>query len=342
MSEKASMARVGPVILLVLTATLSAVAQSAGPLNSQDLARDFMAAQSAGKWAQAVDIAKKWTGIKPNDAIAAYCLASAYARTGDTKSAVIWINKSVDNGFDRATFLSKDEDLASIRSDPGYLEAKKKAEAAQHKRFEIAAQAFPVFDVPSAYDGASSVPLLIVLHGAGGNVEDMARSWRTVATNIGAVLLLPRANHMVGDNAYRWGDIEETEYMINAMLVYARERVNVDPKRIILAGFSQGAFMAMSIGLRQPKDFSGIIAMSTAYVSSVLQDAPKGTTKWPKVHLMVGDKDRMLAMNRQAAKELKSAGVDVDLVVYPDLDHAFPKNSDEELTKAIKAILAGK
>ncbi len=338
MSANVWTTRVGSVIVLVLTVTLAAVAQSSQPLNSQELARDFMAARSAGDWAKAIDIAKKWTGIKPNDAVAAYCLASAYARNGNTKDAVIWLNKSIDNGFDRATYMSKDEDLDSIRSDPGYLEAKRKAEAAQMRRYEIAAQAFPVFDVPSTYDGASPIPLLIVLHGAGSNAEDMARAWRTVAADMGAVLLLPRANHTVGDNAYRWGDVDETDYMIEAMLVYAREHVHLDAKHVILAGFSQGAYMALSVGLRHPKEFSGIIAMSSAYDASILQNAHKGTTHWPKVHLMVGDKDRVLGMNRQAAKELKSAGIDVDLVVYPNLGHAFPKNSDAELKKAIKAI----
>jgi phospholipase/carboxylesterase len=72
-----------------------------------------------------------------------------------------------------------------------------------------------------------------------------------------------------------WYDITQTDFGVKhdrsgiqqsaqsiQMLIDREEMHGISPQRIIIAGFSQGAAMALHIGLRQPETLAGIIALS--------------------------------------------------------------------------------
>jgi phospholipase/carboxylesterase len=72
-----------------------------------------------------------------------------------------------------------------------------------------------------------------------------------------------------------WYDITQTNFGVKhdrpgiqqsaqaiQMLIDCEEMHGIQPEHIILAGFSQGAAIALHIGLRQPKALAGIIALS--------------------------------------------------------------------------------
>ena len=110
----------------------------------------------------------------------------------------------------------------------------------------------------------------------------------------------------------------------------------VDPRRVVLGGFSQGGQMAYTLGLRHADKFRGVIPIAGSYNPSYTVARDGGM---PRVFVMVGEKDRALEANRAAAKDLEAKGAKVKLNVYPGVGHAFPQNSDEELLKALKFVL---
>jgi beta-lactamase regulating signal transducer with metallopeptidase domain/tetratricopeptide (TPR) repeat protein len=62
---------------------------------------------------------------------AAYNAACSYALAGRKDDAFTWLNKAMELGFDVGSYLRKDDDLDSLRSDPRFAELKKAARAAK-------------------------------------------------------------------------------------------------------------------------------------------------------------------------------------------------------------------
>ncbi len=58
---------------------------------------------------------------------ATYNIACGYARKGDSARAFEWLQKAVDEGFDAESYLAKDDDLDSLRSDPRFAQIRRTA-----------------------------------------------------------------------------------------------------------------------------------------------------------------------------------------------------------------------
>ena len=64
-----------------------------------------------------------------NEETAAYNIACGYARLGNNDQAFEWLKKAMDLGFDVASYLGRDDDLDSLKSDPRWAQTKKEARA---------------------------------------------------------------------------------------------------------------------------------------------------------------------------------------------------------------------
>src|SRR5688572_14744037 len=103
-----------------------------------------------------------------------------------------------------------------------------------------------VFQMPSRIpDG--KVPLLVYLHGASGNGAGQLRRIGPPADQAGVAVLAPDSRNGTWD-AIRDGFGEDVEFL-NRALALAFERLNVDPARVAIGGFSDGASYALSLGL---------------------------------------------------------------------------------------------
>ena len=58
---------------------------------------------------------------------AAYNIACGYARKGDTARAFEWLQRAIDEGFEAESYLRKDDDLDSLRSDPRFAKIRQAA-----------------------------------------------------------------------------------------------------------------------------------------------------------------------------------------------------------------------
>lgn len=74
---------------------------------------------------------------------ATYNIACGYARKGNADRAVEWLRKSLQEGFDLASYIDKDDDLDGVRSDPRFVELRRnlrteKIEAGRHRADRLA------------------------------------------------------------------------------------------------------------------------------------------------------------------------------------------------------------
>ena len=100
-------------------------------------------------------------------------------------------------------------------------------------------------------------------------------------------------------------------------------QTGLTPEQTILAGFSQGAMMALHVGLSLERPLLGIVAFSGAFVPP----DGFGTKPYakPAVCLVHGDLDQVVdpELSADAELELRLAGFDVSYHVSPGVGHGI-------------------
>jgi phospholipase/carboxylesterase len=164
----------------------------------------------------------------------------------------------------------------------------------------------------------SPLPLLVLLHGAGGSAQGILRRLGTAAGDAGVAVLAPDSRDDTWD-AIRGGFGPDIRFVSRA-LDRVFESVSVDPARIAIGGFSDGATYALSVGLTNGDLFRRILAFSPGFI---VGDRLQGT---PTIFVSHGNGDRILPIDRCSrviVPALKTRGYDV---VYREFDggHEVP------------------
>lgn len=110
--------------------------------------------------------------------------------------------------------------------------------------------------------------------------------------------------------------IRRSQQQVSALLE-AQIASGIDPKRTILAGFSQGGVIALEAGVRYHRPIAGIVALST-YVA--LPEAfPEAADAAPQILMMHGTQDPIvpLALAEQSRLVLVRKGYRVTWHVFP-------------------------
>jgi len=118
------------------------------------------------------------------------------------------------------------------------------------------------------------------------------------------------------------GQIRESEQYLRGLIASERER-GVDSRRILLAGFSQGAAVVLHTGLRYPEPLAGIMALSMpiALAERIAAETHTANREVP-VFLAHGTQDHVVpyARGEYARQLLIAQGVPVEWHAYP-MDH---------------------
>ena len=128
--------------------------------------------------------------------------------------------------------------------------------------------------VPDNYTPDSSYPLVIMLHGFGANMQDLAGLAPAISAD-GYVYACPNAPIPFqlgpGQTGFGWltprggGTAEETansEELLGDFFDTVFQQFNVSPGNAILMGFSQGGGMTYRCGLGRADKFAGLAALS--------------------------------------------------------------------------------
>jgi phospholipase/carboxylesterase len=167
-----------------------------------------------------------------------------------------------------------------------------------------------VLHVPRGVQPGSPVPLAVMLHGAGG-AGDAMRFTFALADECGVPVLAPDSRGRTWD-VILGGFGPDVEF-INAALAYAFERMAVDPARIGIGGFSDGASYALSLGMANGDLFTHVLAFSPGFI------APAGQRGKPRVFISHGTRDEVLPIDRTSRSivpDLERRGYDVTYREY--------------------------
>ena len=115
--------------------------------------------------------------------------------------------------------------------------------------------------VPSSAAQGEPLPLLVMLHGAGRSSSEFDKLLH-YADEVGFIILAPDSRDVTWDMRTGFGpDIR----FIEAALNYVFDHQRIDASRIAVAGFSDGASYALTIGIANGDLFKRIIAFSPGY-----------------------------------------------------------------------------
>jgi phospholipase/carboxylesterase len=154
--------------------------------------------------------------------------------------------------------------------------------------------------------GAQPLPLLVLLHGAGGRAEAMLRIFGTQARQAGIALLVPESRGPTWDVIM--GGFGADVAFMDAALSRIFADCAFDPGRIAIGGFSDGASYALSLGLANGDLFRWVLAFSPGFA------APPSTAGMPSIFISHGTSDEVLPIDRCSRRlmpRLRDAGYDL-------------------------------
>src|SRR5215210_787743 len=160
--------------------------------------------------------------------------------------------------------------------------------------------------VPAEYRSGPPAPLVVVLHGAGEDGRDGLALLRSQADEAGLILLAPSSRE------YTW-DLVVGQYgpdiaAIDRALEQTFSRYAVDPERVAIGGYSDGASYALSLGMANGDLFTHVLAFSPGFA------APPGRTGSPRIFVSHGTRDGWLPIercSRRIVPQLERAGYEV-------------------------------
>jgi predicted esterase len=172
--------------------------------------------------------------------------------------------------------------------------------------------------VPASTSADRPAPLAVSLHGAGGDAQGGLDLILPLADDAGLVLVAPPSRGRTWDVIL--GGFGPDVAFLDAALAAAFERVVIDPARIGVAGFSDGASYALSLGLTNGDLFGQVTAFSPGFA------APADRVGRPRVFVSHGVGDPVLPIDRCSRRivpALRRQGYDVR---YEEFDggHTVP------------------
>lgn len=164
-----------------------------------------------------------------------------------------------------------------------------------------------VLYVPESFNPHRPAPLIVSLHGAGGDAHHALDPFKDLADHTGSIILAPESQASTWDIVV--GGFGKDVYWIDEALSDVFALYPIDPERIALLGFSDGASYALSLGLTNGDLFSHIIAFSPGFMS------PYETQGSPHIFISHGTQDQTLPIEKcshQILSQLKDEGLDFE------------------------------
>ncbi len=207
-----------------------------------------------------------------------------------------------------------------------------KSKSAGRAALGLDSQRDAILHVPQT-SGQTPLPLLVMLHGATQSAEDMFWYLGSTPDEAGVVVLAPNSRDTTWD-AIRGSFGLDVEF-VNRALERTFATVAIDPSRVVIGGFSDGASYAISLGVINGDLFSRVVAFSPGFI---IDGTANGK---PRIFISHGTRDRILPINgtgRRVAAELKARGYEVTFREF-DGDHEIPEDVAREGLKFVAGTL---
>jgi phospholipase/carboxylesterase len=136
---------------------------------------------------------------------------------------------------------------------------------------------------------AGPAPLIVMLHGASGSGRRAARLIGSAAAELGCVILAPDSRDRTWDAVT--GAFGPDVRFLERALAEAAARCDLDPGRLAIAGFSDGATYALALGRANGDRFPQVLAFSPGFL------IPARRVGTPRLFVSHGRQDDVLPID---------------------------------------------
>src|SRR3984893_7260143 len=183
--------------------------------------------------------------------------------------------------------------------------------------------------VPEYYTPDRAWPLVTALHGGSGNGRGFLWSWLRDARSRGVILVAPTAT---GNTWALMGDDTDTPNL-NRILDSVRARWNIDSRRMLLTGMSDGGTFCYVTGFESTSPFTHLAPVSATFHPLMVEMADAERLRGIHIHIVHGRLDWMFPVQvaRQTQQALSAAGADVTYRELDDLSHTYPREMNADI-----------
>jgi len=141
--------------------------------------------------------------------------------------------------------------------------------------------------IPESYDGRHSVPLVVFLHGGGGNAQTAQgfTNFNQVSDDNGFLMVYPQAFFETEPDSYAWADgrglapdklgIDDVGF-VDALVTALKAEYKIDNQRVYLCGFSNGSFLTQRIAFEKNSQFTAVGTLGGTMSESLFNEgAPR-------------------------------------------------------------------
>ena len=351
-----------------LSLLLGSVAADVAKPGDPTLGQRATQALTQGDLDAAVSLFARWLEADPNQPVDWYNFACALALSGESGRAIEALHNAVAAGYHDTEWTSQDSDLDSLREIPEFAELLREMGrlSEEEGRTQDQIQHIPqhrlgsyVLRLPSGTTEADVTlhPLIVLLHGRGGNPESFAGMVERLSLP-DVIYALPQAPYPLpsqpGGFQY-WpeelradpsGPERVTASRLEAQ--WLRDLVHdvasnqpVDTTKVFLVGFSQGAAMTYVAALEHPDVYAGIAPLGGWIPDSHRDPDRMKALAANGVSLFIGHGDRDASVRpeeAEVARRLASeAGIEHRLMTYP-VGHEISDPMTADLRKWIEEV----
>lgn len=172
--------------------------------------------------------------------------------------------------------------------------------------------------VPSLYVHTTPTPLVVMLHDADGSASYWD-DYKAFADTYGVALLAIDSRYQTWDGIQTSNFGVDVDFLEEA-LEFTFDRVNVDPTRISIAGFGDGASYALTLGIANAALFTRVLAHTPALLQTPFARG------FPKILVTAGINDDVVPWTTtrdNVVIGLNRQGFTVEFVTY-DGGHSVP------------------
>jgi len=266
-----------------------------------------------------------------------YNLARCYSRMGNAEAAVEVLSRAVEGGFVHPEFLESDEDFKPIRETRVFKDHQKQVAALGDRLGHTIPVVGPRVHrcrlrLPSAAVTGKAYPLVVGLHGNGGNAEEMMQSLTPEAFP-GMICAAPEGAYSRDDLSFQPGPhfswympgVDRASWPIvdpptaDYILAVVEEVSKTHPvSDVILLGFSQGVSAAYLTALKRPERFSAVVAFAGSLPRESITPEQLKAGNRLRIMIACGINDAQVGLQRseQARDLLREAGYRVQFETF--------------------------
>ena len=205
---------------------------------------------------------------------------------------------------------------------------------------------------PDGYTPDRPYPLVILLHGYGSHMGDLAGLCQTIDRR-SYLYALPNAPIPVqigpGAVGYAWtgppggGGVGVDDSALEGLVAFfedVTDRYSVEPGRVVLGGFSQGGMMTYLWGLPNPDLFTGLVVLSSKVPDSDVLEKRLPADRTQPLFIAHGTADSMISVQdaRESRDFLEAQGYTPEYREY-DMGHQITEDVLADVVPWIHRVL---